>query len=179
MKRRYGLAAIACLAVGYATVMHSLGWAETSNFALVRAFSDGKPEIDRWHWETKDKSWHDGHFYSVKAPGLALVATPAYEALTAVGGSEASADLARNARDGGASRWAREGTSKGLYSDDPKRAEAVRTTIEESTPIVWALGLIGVVLPAFALLLLLRYARSSGSSRGTGRRSRSRSAPAR
>ncbi len=85
MKRRYGLAAIACLAVGYATVIHSLGWAETSNFALVRAFSDGTPEIDRWHWETKDKSWHDGRFYSVKAPGLALVATPAYEALTAVG----------------------------------------------------------------------------------------------
>ena len=158
MKRRFGLAAIVCLAVGYATVIHSLGWAETSNFALVRAFSDGKPEIDRWHWETKDKSWHDGHFYSVKAPGLALVTTPAYAALTAAGGTEASADLARYAREGGASRWAREGTSKGLYADDPKRAEAVRTSIEESTPMVWALGLIGVVLPAFALLLLIRYA---------------------
>jgi hypothetical protein len=158
VKRRYGLAAIACLVVAYGTVIHSLGWAETSNFALVRAFSDGKPEIDRWHWETKDKSWHDGHFYSVKAPGLALVTTPAYRALTALGGTEASADLARYAREGGASRWAREGTSKGLYSDDPKRAEVVRTRIEESTPMVWALGLIGVVLPALALLLLIRYA---------------------
>ena len=37
MKRRYGLGAIACLAFAYAMVMHSLGWAETSNFALVRA----------------------------------------------------------------------------------------------------------------------------------------------
>ena len=156
MRRRYGLAAIACLAVAYATVMHSLGWAETSNFALVRAFADGKPEIDRWHWETKDKSWSDGHFYSVKAPGLALVTTPVYKTLTAAGGTEASADLARNARDGGATRWAREGTSKGLYSDDPKRAEEVRTTIEESAPMVWALGLVGVVLPAFVLLLLVR-----------------------
>jgi hypothetical protein len=156
VKRRYGLAAIACLAVGYATVMHSLGWAETSNFALVRAFADGKPEIDRWHWETKDKSWHDGHFYSVKAPGLALVATPVYKAFTAVGGTGASADLARYARDHGASRWAREGTSKGLYSDDPKRAERVRTTIEASTPMVWSLGLVAVVLPAFILLLLVR-----------------------
>jgi hypothetical protein len=156
VKRRYGLAAIACLAVGYATVMHSLGWAETSNFALVRAFADGKPEIDRWHWETKDKSWHDGHFYSVKAPGLALVTTPVYEALAAAGGKEASADLARNASEGGASRWAREGTSTGLYSDDPSRAETVRTRIEESTPMVWALGLVGVVLPAFVLLLLVR-----------------------
>jgi hypothetical protein len=156
VKRRYGLAAIACLAIGYATVLHSLGWAETSNFALVRAFSDGKPEIDRWHWETKDKSWHDGHFYSVKAPGLALVATPAYEALTAVGGTEAAADLARHARETGASRWAREGTSKGLYSDNPRRAERVRATIEHSAPMVWALGLVAVVLPAFLLLLLVR-----------------------
>jgi hypothetical protein len=157
VKRRYGLAAIACLAVAYATVMHSLGWAETSNFALVRAFADGKPEIDRWHWETKDKSWHDRHFYSVKAPGLALVATPAYKALTGVGGTEASAEVARTARDGGATRWAREGTSKGLYSDDPRRAEQVRTTIEESTAMVWALGLVAVVLPAFLLLLLVRH----------------------
>ena len=93
MKRRYGLAAIACLAIAYATIMHSLGWAETSNFALVRAVADGNPEIDRWHWETKDKSWYDGHFFSVKAPGLAFVTTPAYKALTAVGGTEASADL--------------------------------------------------------------------------------------
>jgi len=123
VRRRYGLAAIACLAVAYATVMHSLGWAETSNFALVRAFADGKPEIDSWQWETKDKSFYDGHFYSVKAPGLAIVTIPVYKALTAVGGTEASADLAQNARDGGATRWAREGTSRGLYSDDPQRAE--------------------------------------------------------
>ncbi len=156
MKRRYGLGAIACLAIAYAMVMHSLGWAETSNFALVRALADGKPEIDQSHWETKDKSWSDGHFYSVKAPGLAFVTTPAYKALTAVGGTEASADLAHNARDGGATRWEREGTSKGLYSDDPQRAERVRTRIEEETPMVWALGLIGVVLPALVLLLLVR-----------------------
>ena len=156
MKRGTGLAAIACLAVAYATIMHSLGWAETSNFALVRALADGTPTIDRWHWETKDKSWDDGHFYSVKAPGLAFVTTPAYKALTAVGGTDASADLAQNAREHGASRWEREGTSKGLYSDDPQRAERVRTRIEEETPMVWALGLIGVVLPALILLLLVR-----------------------
>jgi hypothetical protein len=136
--------------------MHSLGWAETSNFALVRAFADGKPEIDQWHWETKDKSWYDGHFYSVKAPGLAFVATPAYKALTAVGGADASAALARNAREGGATRWEREGTSKGLYSDNLRRADRVRTRIEEETPMVWALGLVGVVLPACLLLLLVR-----------------------
>ena len=156
MKRRYGLAALACLAIAYVTVMHSLGWAETSNFALVRGLSEGTAEIDEWHWETKDKSWYDGHFYSVKAPGLAFLVTPAYEAFAALGGREASADLARAAEEGGAGRWAREGTSKGLYSDDPARAERVRTTIEESSPMVWALGLVGSVLPALALLVLVR-----------------------
>ena len=155
-RRRLGLAAIACLAVGYATVMQSLGWAETSNFALVRALSEGRADIDPWHWETKDKSWHDGHFHSVKAPGLAFVTVPAYEALSAVGGRDAAADLAKNARDGDASRWARAGTSRGLYSDDPRRAADVRERIEDSTPTVWALGLLGVVLPALVLLLLVR-----------------------
>jgi hypothetical protein len=157
VKRRYGLAAIACLALGYASVIQALGWAETSNFALVRGLSEGHAEIDRWHWETKDKSWHDGHFYSVKAPGLAFVATPVYEVLAAAGGREAAAGLARNAREGGAVRWARQGTSRGLYSDDPRRAETVRTRIEESTPMVWALGLVAVVVPAFVLLLLVRW----------------------
>ena len=157
MRRRHGVAAIVCLAVGYATVMQSLGWAETSNFALVRALSDGTAEIDRWHWETKDKSWHDGHFYSVKAPGLAVVAVPAYEALSAAGARGAAADLAERAREGGASRWSRSGTSRGLYSDDDERAVRVRSRIEESTPLVWALGIFGVVLPALALLLLVRW----------------------
>jgi hypothetical protein len=156
VKRRYGLAAIVCLAAGCATVMQGLGWAETSNFGLVRALSEGRADIDEWHWETKDKSWHDGHFYSVKAPGLAFVATPAYEVLAAAGGRGVAADLAREARDGGAGRWEREGTSRGLYSDDPRRAARVRTRIEESSPMVWALGLFAVVLPAFVLLLLVR-----------------------
>jgi hypothetical protein len=156
MKRRHGLAAIVCLAVGYATVMQSLGWAETSNFSLVRALSDGQADIDPWHWETKDKSWHDGHFHSVKAPGLAFVATPAYELLSAAGGRDAAADLAERAREHGALRWARAGTSRGLYSDDPDRADEVRATIEESTPMVWALGLVGVVAPALLLLFLVR-----------------------
>ena len=151
-----GLAAIACLVAGYAMVIQSLGWAETSNYALVRGLSEGRADIDRWHWETKDKSWHDGHFHSVKAPGLAFVTTPAYEVLDAVGAHAIAADLAERAREGGAVRWVREGASPGLYSDDPERAEQVRATIEESTPVVWALGLLGVVAPALLLLLLVR-----------------------
>jgi hypothetical protein len=157
VRRRHGLIAIACLAVGYGMVMQSLGWAETSNFALVRGLSEGRADIDPWHWETKDKSWYGGHFHSVKAPGLAFVATPAYKLLEAIGGRDAAAGMAARAREGGAVRWVHAGTSNGLYSDDPARAVRVRTTIEESTPLVWALGLVAVVLPALIMLLLVRW----------------------
>lgn len=158
MKRRPGLIALACLAVAYGTVIQGLGWAETSNFALVRALADGQTEIDRWHWETKDKSWHEGHFYSVKAPGLAFATTPAYRALEAAGAPGVAADLAQRARDGGGGRWARQGTATGLYSDDAVRAARVRARIERSTPLVWLLTLVGVVLPAFIMLVLVRWA---------------------
>ena len=60
LRARAGLIAIACLAVGYGMVMQSLGWAETSNYGLVRAMSDGRADIDPWHWETKDKSVRRG-----------------------------------------------------------------------------------------------------------------------
>ena len=62
---------IASLGIAWGLVMHSMGWAQHANYAQVRALADGQAEIDRWHWETKDKAWIDGHFYSVKAPGLA------------------------------------------------------------------------------------------------------------
>src|SRR5206468_7177531 len=69
-------AAIVALAVGWALIMQSLGWAQTSYYAFVKALSHGTARIDAYHWETRDKSYINGHFYSVKAPGLAFVLTP-------------------------------------------------------------------------------------------------------
>ena len=68
VRARPGLAAIACLGIAWGFVMHSMGWAQLAHFAQVRALADGRANIDRWHWQTKDKAWVDGHFYSVKAP---------------------------------------------------------------------------------------------------------------
>ena len=50
--------------------MQASGWAQVSNFALVRALSNGTAKIDPYHWETKDESWYKGHYYSVKSPIL-------------------------------------------------------------------------------------------------------------
>ena len=86
--------------IAWGLVMHSMGWAQLSNYAQVRALADGRAEIDRWQWETKDKAWVDGHFYSVKAPGLAALTLPAYLALDAAGAKTVARDAAANAAAG-------------------------------------------------------------------------------
>src|SRR2546429_7272573 len=83
-RRRRGLLAIVALGIAYAVLMQPTGWAQTSHYALVRALSHGTPTIDAYHWETRDKSWYQGHFYAVEGPGLALFTLPLYEALHAV-----------------------------------------------------------------------------------------------
>ena len=88
------------------STMHSMGWAQQSNYAQVRALAAGQAEIDRWHWETKDKAWFEGHFYSVKAPGLAAFTLPAYLALDAAGAKSVARDAAANASRADHPRWA-------------------------------------------------------------------------
>jgi hypothetical protein len=62
---RWGIASIAALGVAWALVMHATGWTQTSNYAQVRALAAGHAEIDQWQWQTGDKAWLHGHFYSV------------------------------------------------------------------------------------------------------------------
>src|SRR5688572_24114321 len=97
VRSRPGTAAVVCLGICWGLLMHSMGWAQLAHFAQVRAFADGKAEIDRYHWETKDKGWVDGHFYSVKSPGVAALSLPAYLALDATGAWSLADDAARNA----------------------------------------------------------------------------------
>ena len=96
VRARPGLAAIACLGIAWGFVMHSMGWAQLAHFAQVRALADGQANIDRWHWQTKDKAWADGHFYSVKAPGLPLLTLPEYMALDAAGAWSVSTGRGRH-----------------------------------------------------------------------------------
>jgi hypothetical protein len=161
VRARSGLAAIACLGIAWGLVMHTMGWAQLAHFAQVRGFDDGRASIDPWQWETMDKAWVDGHFYSVKAPGLPLVTLPAYMALDAAGAWSVSREAAENASDANHPRWAPPGRSYPFvlqYGFDPKRAMHVQSQVEDETPMVWALTLVGVVIPAILLLLLVRWA---------------------
>lgn len=157
-RERAGLLAILSLGLAWGLVMHSMGWAQLSNDAQVRALADGTARIDRWHWQTKDKAWFEGHFYSVKAPGLAALTLPAYLALDAVGAKDVAREAAAEARRSQHPRWAPpDNPDLSQYGFSPARAHRVEVRVENETPIIWALTLVGAVLPAIALLLLVRW----------------------
>jgi hypothetical protein len=87
LRTRAGLLAVLALALVYAAPIQPVGWNETAHYALVQALADGTPIIDD-HLDTAptgDKVRIDGHWYSDRAPGLALWSMPAYEVLSAVG----------------------------------------------------------------------------------------------
>src|SRR3954465_12031267 len=157
-RRRLGLLAITCVAVASGLVMQASGWAQSSNYALVRALHGGTATIDPWHWETRDISWYHGHYYSVKAPILPALTLPVYEVLVRTDAQKWAYDTAINARNNRAWRWRPTSTPQGLYGSKRLRTYHVRGRIEQSTPIIWALGLVGNVLPALALMLLVRWA---------------------
>lgn len=156
--RTRALLAIVALGLAYALVMQSLGWAQTSYFAQIKAFADGDAQIDRYHWETRDKSWYDGHFYAVKAPGTALLLTPFYAGLDAVGADRLADDAARTAREHGRSRWHYSALPVHSYGYSVERRDRVQSMLERQSPIVWALGLVGAVLPALLLLGMVGWA---------------------
>jgi len=152
--KRY--AAIIALVFGWALIMQSLGWAQTSYYAFVKALGDGHTSIDAYHWETRDKSYINGHFYSVKAPGLAFALTPPFLALKAAGAPTLAREAADTARAGGARQWTYRGLNVHAYGYNAQRAAEIKRRLEIQAPMVWALGLFGTVLPALLLLLLTR-----------------------
>ena len=63
----------------YAYFVSPPSWNENSRFNLVRSLVERQRlDIDPYHQITGDKAFRDGHHYSDKAPGSALVAVPAY-----------------------------------------------------------------------------------------------------
>ena len=154
-----GWGAILALGLAWGITMHDVGWAQLANFAQVKAFSEGQAQIDPWHWETKDKAYVDGSFYSVKAPGLPLATYPAYALADAVGAEEAAAGAARNARGSRHPKWSP--VASPPYAEHAFSAELARETelgIEREAPLIWLLALVGAVLPAMALLVSVRWA---------------------
>jgi hypothetical protein len=160
LRARPGIAAIVTLGVAWGLVMHTMGWAQLAHYSQVRAFGDGKAEIDATHWETNDKAWIDGHFYSVKSPGVAELSLPFYEALTAAGGDQLADQAAANAHDTAHPKWYHPSSLVPLenYGFNVQRGLKVETEVERGTPIVWFLTLIVAVIPAMLLLLGVRWA---------------------
>lgn len=65
----------------YAYFCEGAGWNQNSRFDLVCAIVEqGTLRIDDFQQNTGDKAFANGHYYSDKAPGLALLAVPAARA---------------------------------------------------------------------------------------------------
>ena len=75
MNRRVTLFVL--LFASYAYFYQAGGWNQNSRFDLVRAIANEHTfHIDPYVHSTGDKAYFDGHYYSDKAPGLALAAVP-------------------------------------------------------------------------------------------------------
>src|SRR4029078_4470870 len=125
--------------------------------AEVRASASGSKTIDRWHWETGDIAWIDGHYYSVKSPGMAAGSAPLYLLIHAPGGRELAADAAGEAAKADQPRWTpNDGPPYTSFGFNATRAERVQRRVEDETPVVWVLTLFAAVIPAVLLLIGVR-----------------------
>jgi hypothetical protein len=78
---------IALLAVGLAfiSIPQGVSWMQNANFGTVRSLTKGHAYIDEYRSETGDVAWYKGHYYSTKAPGLALLTAGPYAVLHGIG----------------------------------------------------------------------------------------------
>jgi hypothetical protein len=159
LRSRPGVAAIVTLGVAWGLVMHQMGWAQMAHYDQVQAFDKGQTQIDRWHWDTNDKAWVDGHFYSVKSPGMAALTTPLYAAIEGVGGDKLARAAVDNVEQTAHPKWVQDSVVPlENYGYNVERGVRVQRIVTESTPIVWALTLLAAVIPAILLLLAVRWA---------------------
>ena len=155
-RRRGLLPALIAFACACAFVVQAPGWAQTSYMALSKAFLDGTPQIDKWHWETHDVAYTDGHYYSVKPPGLSLMTLPLYGGLRKAGGEGVARDARIRSEVGGKYPWGARTLPTASYGYSRKRAIAARAAIADDAPMAWALGLLGMIVPALILLVVVR-----------------------
>jgi hypothetical protein len=78
------LAAVLLVGLSFAVVIQSFSWNQTSHYDLMRALNDDRTTIDPYQANTGDKVFYKGHYYSARAPGLALFTLPFYNALNLV-----------------------------------------------------------------------------------------------
>ncbi|MEA2154962.1 MAG: hypothetical protein QOE11_1102 [Solirubrobacteraceae bacterium] len=152
---RLGRLALVAFACACAFVVQTPGWAQTSYMALSKALSHGTAQIDTWHWESHDIAYDAGHYYSVKPPGLVFATFPLYAALHAAGAERVAHDARVRAEGHGRYLWAARKPPIAYYGYSLRRAVAARDAIADDAPLTWALGLLGVLVPALVLLLLV------------------------
>jgi hypothetical protein len=159
IRSKPGVAAIVTLGFAWAIVIHQLGWAQLGHYGQVRGFADGQAQIDPWHWETNDKAWVDGHFYSVKGPGTAALTVLPYLAIKALDGEKLARAAVVNERRTAHPKWQYNGVVPlENMGYDVHRGLRVQERVEQATPIVWALTLIAAVIPGVLMLLAVRWA---------------------
>jgi len=83
-RQRLALAAVLLVGLAFATMIQSFSWNQTSHYDLLRALNNDGTTIDATQSNTGDKVFYQGHYYSARAPGLALFTLPWYDALNAV-----------------------------------------------------------------------------------------------
>jgi hypothetical protein len=80
-RNRLALVAILFVGLAYATMIQSFSWNQTSHYDLVRSLNDERTNIDAYQENTGDKVFYRGHWFSARAPGLALFSMPFYDVL--------------------------------------------------------------------------------------------------
>ena len=85
LRRRVSLPLFALVFGTYAYFYQAGGWNQNSRFDLTRAVVEQHTlSIDAFQENTGDKAQRDGHWYTDKAPGLSLLAVPAYAVVHAL-----------------------------------------------------------------------------------------------
>ncbi len=92
MSRRRALCSVLLVGVVFATIIQSFSWNQTSHFDLIRALNSDSTTIDANHKNTGDEVLYKGHYYSARAPGLALFSLPFYDTITFLGGEQLARD---------------------------------------------------------------------------------------
>ena len=86
LSARRELLIAALLLFCYGFFQQQPAWNEYSRYDLVRALVEqGSTRIDTFHTNTGDAAYYQGHWYSDKSPGSALLGVPVYAVLTIVG----------------------------------------------------------------------------------------------
>jgi hypothetical protein len=83
-RRRTALWAVLLVGLSFASVIQNWSDNQSSHYDLIRALDAGRTTIDAGPYRTKDKAYYKGHWYSARAPGLAIYSLPFYELINAV-----------------------------------------------------------------------------------------------